>query len=291
VNNSLINAAVSMNGLQQKLDTIANNIANLNTDGFKKKQVSFSDILTTTSRQRPEFQLPGRITPAGLNQGWGSKISQVEISLSQGNFVPTDQPLDMAIEGNGLFEIGIGRLDANGDAVYTRAWTRNGSFKLALNPTDPTNSYLVTSDGNRVMNRDNNPIQVPINHSIQVDHAGNITAINDFDNFAAPISIGQFKMVGVMRPQLLESIGDNLFVLPSGIVANNAEDQVLADLDVYNNSGASPIGVRQGSLEQSNVDLSVEMAELISAQRAYQLSSRAVSSSDTMMSLTNNLRG
>ncbi|HEY0827953.1 MAG TPA: flagellar hook-basal body protein [Bacilli bacterium] len=291
MNNSLINAAISMNGLQQKLDTIANNIANVNTDGFKKKEVSFIDILTSTNRQLQAFQLPGRLTPNGMNQGWGSRISQVQINMKQGNFQPTNQPLDMAIEGNGLFELGIGQPDANGNVVYTRAWTRNGAFKLATNPGNPENLFLVTADGHRVMNRENNPIQVPVNHKLIVDAAGNILAKSELDPQAEPINLGQFKMVGVMRPQLLENIGENLFVLPEGIIANNTEDEVLVDLDTYNASGAAPIGVRQGSLEQSNVDLSVEMAELISAQRAYQLSSRAVSSSDTMMNLANNLRG
>lgn len=288
MNNSLINAAVSMNGLQQKLDTIANNIANVNTDGFKKKEVSFIDILTSTNRQLTAFQLPGRLTPNGMNEGWGSRISQVQISMKQGNFQHTKQPLDMAIEGNGLFELGLGQPDANGNVVYSRAWTRNGAFKLATNPNNPEILFLVTADGHRVMNRENNPIQVPVNHRLIVDSFGNILAKSELDPQQEPINLGQFKLVGVMRPQLLENIGENLFVLPEGIVA---EDEVLVDLDAYNASGAAPIGVRQGSLEQSNVDLSVEMAELISAQRAYQLSSRAVSSSDTMMNLANNLRG
>ena len=121
-----------------------------------------------------------------------------------------------------------------------------------------------------------------------VDDKGNITAINPKDSGIRPIQVGQFKLVRILRPQFLEQIGENMYSLPNDV--NNANGQILQNV----NTGSlleSPVAVRQGSLEQSNVNLADEMTELIMVQREYQLSARAVTSSDTMMNLANNIRG
>jgi flagellar basal-body rod protein FlgG len=135
---------------------------------------------------------------------------------------------------------------------------------------------------------DGQPIRVPKDLKMVVDAQGNVTAINPQDPGAGTLNIGQLKLVRIVRPQYLQQIGDNLFTLPNGL--NNANGQILQPV----NTGSTletPVAIRQGYLEQSNVNLADEMTELMLLQKEFQLSSRAITSSDTMMNLANNLRG
>jgi flagellar basal-body rod protein FlgG len=287
MNHSLINSSVTMHALQQKLDMLANNIANVNTNGFKRKEASFQDVLTSVKEQPQGFQKAGRLSPLGYNQGWGSKLVQAQLNLAQGSLTATESPLDIAIEGNGLFEIQSLSLDANNNTVARNVWTRNGSFELrpSNDGADP-DMYLTTKDGEFVVGVDDNPIRIPVDHNVQIRPDGTIAAYSELDKNAPPVDAGQLKMVRVIRAQVLQQLGDNLYSLPEGI-ANPQE--VLQTLDATNNT-VDPIVVRQGFLEQSNVSLADEMADLIQVQRAYQLNARAVTSSDTMMGIANNLR-
>ncbi len=108
MNSSMINAMVSMNGMQQKLDVLADNIANVNTVGYKRKEASFEDLLTNMKQQDAAFRQPVRLTPLGFNQGWGSRLTMVQPDLAQGPIQPTDNPYDIAIEGDALFEVQTG---------------------------------------------------------------------------------------------------------------------------------------------------------------------------------------
>ena len=105
MNNSMINSSVSMQSLQQKLDILSNNIANVNTNGFKKKEASFEDVLTNVKSQPEGFRQQGRFSPLGFNQGWGSKLVQIQTNLSQGPIQSTGNVTDFAIQGDGLFEV------------------------------------------------------------------------------------------------------------------------------------------------------------------------------------------
>ncbi|ALS24505.1 flagellar hook-basal body protein [Paenibacillus naphthalenovorans] len=291
MNNSMITSSVSMHALQQKLDLAANNIANVNTTGYKRREASFQDVLTSVKQQPQGFQREGRLTPLGYNQGWGAKLFAAQLNLAQGSLQATDSPLDMAIEGSGLFEISTVVLDADNNPVQATRWTRNGSFQLSpsADPLDPDNMLLTTKDGHYVMGTDDNPIRIPINHRIQISPDGVIMAYNETEPGAAPIEVGQIKLVRAVRPQLLQQLGDNLYSLPGNITPAQQEE-ILQTVTAANNE-VDPITVRQGFLEQSNVNLSDEMTELISIQRAFQLNSRAISSSDQMMNLANSLRG
>ncbi|GAB7055731.1 MULTISPECIES: flagellar hook-basal body protein [Paenibacillus] len=291
MNNSMITSSVSMHALQQKLDLAANNIANVNTTGYKRREASFQDVLTSVKQQPQGFQREGRLTPLGYNQGWGAKLVAAQLNLAQGSLQATDSPLDMAIEGSGLFEISTVVLDADNNPVQATRWTRNGSFQLSpsADPLDPDNMLLTTKDGHYVMGTDDNPIRIPINHRIQISPDGVIMAYNETEPGAAPIEVGQIKLVRAVRPQLLQQLGDNLYSLPGNITPAQQEE-ILQTVTAANNE-VDPITVRQGFLEQSNVNLSDEMTELISIQRAFQLNSRAISSSDQMMNLANSLRG
>lgn len=285
MNNSMINSSVSMHGLQQKLDMLANNIANVNTTGYKRKEASFQDVLTSVKQQPRGFEKEGRLSPLGYNQGWGSRLVQAQMTMAQGSLQATDNPLDTAIEGNGMYEVNTFVRDANNNLIPQTAWTRNGSFDLTPS-ADPASLLLTTKDGHYVVGTDGQPVQVPVNHHFNIQPDGRIMAYDDANQTAPPLEVAQIKMVRVIRPQLLQQLGDNLFSLPTGLT--NPQD-ILQTVDEANNT-VDPITVRQGFLEQSNVTLADEMTELIQVQRAFQLNSRAVTSSDTMMGIANNLR-
>jgi flagellar basal-body rod protein FlgG len=288
MNNSMINSSVSMHTLQQKLDILASNIANVNTTGYKKKEASFEDVLTNTKLQPTAFRQDGRLTPLGYNLGWGSKLVSIQSNLAQGPISPTQNPTDLAIEGEGLFEVGVQAQDANGQPITQTAYTRNGAFNLTPS-TDGTVAYLTTKEGHRVHGIDGNPIALPLNTHPQIDEAGNVFAYQD-GSTAQATKVGQIRLVRVVRPQLLQEMGDSLYKLPNGLNQQTIQ-QILQNVNNLPPTDTDRVSVKQGYLEQSNVNLPDEMAELITVQRAFQLNARALSSADTMMNLANNLRG
>lgn len=295
MNPSILTAAASMQGLQKKMDILSNNVANVNTNGYKKQEASFSDVLTSTKKQLADFELEGRRSPLGLMEGWGSQLARMQIDMTQGTLQQTDLPLDVAIEGNGLFEISEVRrdnegepvLDASGVPQLDRLWTRDGSFQLSTLAGDPENAYLATKSGTLVRGLDDQPIAIPQGHRINIDSRGNVLAYNDNNTNAAPIVAGQLKIVEILRPQMLESIGNLKFRVAGG-AANIDGVLAVQDLNAQENDS---LAIRQGFVEQSNVDLTKELTELISVQRSLQFSGKALSSADQMMSITNRLRG
>jgi flagellar basal-body rod protein FlgG len=287
MNNSLINSSVSMHSLQQKLDIISNNIANVNTVGFKKKEASFEDVLTNVKGQPEGFRQQGRLSPLGFNQGWGAKLVQIQNVMTQGPIQSTGNVTDLAIQGDGLFEVAVSSTDANGNPTFQPAWTRNGAF--TLNPDRATgNMVMTTEDGHFLVGTDNKPVMIPKNYRPQIAADGRIEAYNENNHTEPPVQAGQIKLVRVVRPQLLREIGDNLYSLPAGVT--NTQD-ILQNVNGIAANATDRVEVMQGFLEQSNVNLSDEMTELVMVQRAFQLNSRAITSSDTMMNLANNLRG
>lgn len=288
MNSSMINAMVSMNGIQQKLDILANNMANLNTTGFKRKEATFEDILTNIKQQPQSFEREGRLSPLGFNQGWGAKLSQVSTIFAQGTVKDTGVPTDMAIEGDGLFKVRV----PDGDPAQpaNTLYTRDGSFDLKVINGDDENVYLTTKEGNLVLGTDNNPIAIPNGEKFAVDPDGTVHSYSGSKPEEGSTDRGQISMVRILRPQFLQQVGDNLFTVPASLAAN--QEAIDAIVQPVENSSdlEKPITVRQGSLEQSNVNLTDEMTELLTVQRAFQLSSRALTSSDTMMGLVNTLR-
>jgi len=287
MNNSLISSSVSLQALQQKLDVLANNIANVDTNGFKSKDASFQNILTNMQPQPLGFQQAGRLTPLGTTQSWGSKLSQVQTDLSQGTLAPTGVNTDLAIEGSGLFEITQKSVDNTGANVAQTAYTRDGAFNLNVNPLDADNLYLTTKNGDYVNSTDGQPIKVPVGYKMVVDAAGNVKGTKTGE---ADVDAGQLQLIRIVRPQFLQQAGDNIYILPKGI--DNSQGQILQAVNGSNASSlVSPLTVRQGYVEQSNVDLSKQMTDLLATERAYQLSARAITSSDTMMNAATHLNG
>ncbi|GIP51571.1 MULTISPECIES: flagellar hook-basal body protein [Paenibacillus] len=272
MNNSMISAMVSMNGIQQRLDLLSDNIANMDTTGYKRKEASFEDTLTRVQKQTSKMELTGRATPSGFDLGFGSRMTSITSNFTQGSIKLTDNPTDLAIEGNALFAV----LTESG-----KAYTRAGDFHLQQDPSDPESTYLVNNMGQFVLNADDERIAVPAGSKLQIDGQGNIRAVsgNEVND------LGRIQLLTPIRPEALEQVDGNLFVLASGAV----EADVLSETALL--PQAQQAQIRQGALEGSNVNLTDEMAEMLQVQRAYQLAARALSSSETMMGLANNLRG
>lgn len=280
MNNSIAAAAASVAALQQKLDLLANNIANADTVGYKRKTSVFEDLLTSLQPQENAFNQPGRRTPIGFTQGWGARLAGMQIDLSQGSLQPTGNPTDLAIEGNGLFEV-----RTTGDLAGPPAYTRHGDF--ALVPTGNGDRILVTNSGQPVIGQVNGVddfIYVPDGYEMKISEDGTILAYNADGSDVQ--DLGKLKVVQVTKPDLLQEIGDNLYGVPANV---NPADVV--QTAVLSANGGGGLSVRQGFLESSNVNLTDEITDLVSVQRAYQLSARALSSADQMMQMAANLRG
>lgn len=279
MNNSMIAASVTMGALQQKLDILADNMANANTVGYKRKNVVFQDILTNLYPHEEKFELPGRRTPLGFTQGWGGKLSTMQLDLTQGVLKQTDNYTDVAIEGNGLFEV-----RSSTDIGAARAFTRHGSFQLMSMAGGER--MLVTNSGYPIVAEAGGAdtfISVPDGYSLAIAPDGRLTAVGI--GSTQEIELGRLKLVQVAKPELLQAIGDNLYGVPADVAA----DDVL-----FNVTGLAPedtnLSVRQGFVEQSNVMLADEITDLMVVQRAYQLTARALTSSDQMLGMANNLR-
>lgn len=278
MNASMINAMVSMNALQQKLDLIADNMANVNTVGYKKKEATFEDLLNSVKKQPDSFGQPGRMTPLDFTQGWGSRLTMIQPNLSQGPMKETNVPTDLAIEGNALFEVQV-------DGAGNRAYTRSGAFQLTMAANGDT--ILATEEGYPVIANipDDNgnivegSIVLPAGYNLRVDADGTVLGVSS----AGTINLGSIKLLQATRPASLTTVADNLFAIAAGINVDDVVQEIAPNLD-------NRIALRQGYLEQSNVEYVDEATELINVQRAYQLAARALSSSDTMMSLANSMR-
>lgn len=279
MNTSMIAASVTAGQLQKKIDTLSHNIANVNTTGFKRRETTFSDLLhqqvNNQSNARHEV---GRLTPDGLRVGVGAKLASTALRLDQGSFIETERELDFAIaEKNHFFRIGA---IVNGEQV--EYLTRDGAFYLTVDPDNPELLSIVNSNGDFLLNGGFERMTVPIDfQSLSLSKEGTLDAtLND----GTVVNLGQLALTHVHKPQLLEAIGDNLFQLP------NMEALGLTAPDVFEEVPANEGLLIQGSLEGSNVDLSHEMSELLTVQRHYQLTTRALSMADEMAGLINGIR-
>jgi len=274
----MISAKVSMTAIQQRLDVISDNIANVNTAGYKSKQAAFEDVLTRVQQQPDKYKLDGRSTPMGYNLGFGARLTSVTKDMSQGTLNETGSPTDLAIEGNAMFAV-----EANGEKM----WTRQGAFHFVPDPTPnpnpnaPQMMVLVNGEGYFALDRQGNRITAPNNSKVAFDEKGNLLIRRGNE---ANATIGaQLQLVDIERPEGLVQYADNLFGLDAGLT----EDDVFGANAATRDAVAT---IRAGYLEQSNVDLTQEMALLMQGQRTYQLAARALTSSDSMAGLANTIR-
>lgn len=273
MNNTVISAMVSMSGIQQRLDLLADNIANANTVGYKRKEANFEDTLTRVQNQTSDLNLPGRATPSGFTLGFGSRMSQVTVNYAQGSIQETGNMTDLAIQGNAMFSVML----PGGDIAYTRG----GDFHIQPDPDDAESAFLVNQLGYVVLNSEGDSITFASDAKLSIDAEGNILATNG----EGTTEVGRIALLTAEKPDALVQKDGNLFVLAAGV------DPVEAMVDNLSLPQEQRASLRQGALEASNVDLTEAMAEMLQVQRAYQLTARALTSGETMMGLANNLRG
>lgn len=259
---SLSIAATGMHAQQTNLEVISNNIANLNTTGFKRQRAEFQDLIyQNIERVGAASSDQGTVTPSGVQIGVGVRTSAVYRITEQGNLTSTQNRYDLAIQGKGYFQI----LLPNGQEAYTRA----GSFSVNAQ------GQLVTSDGYTVQPG----ITIPAGAvDVNINQQGTVQAY--IAGQVEPQEVGQISLATFFNEAGLESVGDNLFLeSPASGAAN------------VGNPGTAGFGtVNQGFLETSNVNAVSEITSLITAQRAYEMNAKIISASDEMLNATNNLR-
>ena len=258
---SLYTASTGMLAQQTQIDTTSNNIANVNTIGFKKQRAEFSDLMYQVMEHAGSSTSATTLSPTGIEVGLGVRPTAITKMFTQGNFQETGNNLDVAITGNGFFQIEL----PNGNIAYTR----NGSFKM------DANGSVVNSDGYRLIPEitipeDTTNVDIGIDGTVSVVQAGQTEANQ----------IGQIELTNFINPAGLHALGDNLL--------SNTE----ASGDPINGvAGTDGLGqMRQGFVELSNVQLVVELTDLITGQRAYEASSKSIVTSDEMLQTVNQLK-
>ncbi|HYF85859.1 flagellar basal-body rod protein FlgG [Azospirillum sp.] len=259
---SLAIGATGMIAQQLNVETISNNIANSTTTGYKKQRAEFQDLLYQNFRRIGSTSSDaGTIVPTGVQVGAGVRVAAVARVLEQGNLNITDNKLDVAINGSGYFQVTL----PSGDTAYTRA----GNFKLS------PEGMIVTADGYPIQPN----ITVPTNAvDISINSSGEV--LIKLDGQTATQNVGQLQLATFANAAGLEATGDNLFM------ESGASGQA-----VTGNPGAPGFGrVTQGALETSNVNVVQEITTLITAQRAYEMNSKVIKTTDEMMQQASQMR-
>ncbi|WP_422121912.1 flagellar hook-basal body protein [Planococcus sp. X10-3] len=272
-------AASSMRELQKKIDTIANNISNVNTTGYKRQEANFADALVQSFEKQAGPHEVGRQTPNGIRVGAGATVSQIALRTNQGSAIQTGRELDFMIMG----ESGYFRVESEGNAYYTK----NGSFQLETDAA-ANQLNLVTSNGDSVLGANNQPISFDNDYDTITANANGTLEVT-YKTAGKPADVFQLSIAEIGRPDLLQKTGSNLYELPG----DEAEQVATGTLQVLNlaDGNDGQIRVSQGALEMSNVDMTNEMTELIATQRLLQSQSKAISFADDMRGLVNTIRG
>jgi flagellar basal-body rod protein FlgG len=252
MNLSLYSAATGMEAQQLNLNTIANNLANVNTPGFKRSKIEFQDLLYQKPRTAGADTGSGNMVPTGIEVGNGSRVSATSKVFTQGQLTATGEKLDLAIQGDGFFE--VQRPDG------TIAYTRDGSFKMNAN------GQVVTADGLPVLS---NFQTIPTGTTaINVASTGEVTITS-----ASGTSTFKLQLARFANPAGLQSMGGNLY----------QESQASGTPETGNPGEQGYGSIVQGYVESSNVNIVEEMVNLITAQRAYEINSKAIQTSDEML--------
>ena len=254
-------AAAGMTAQTYNMDTISNNLANINTSGFKKGRAEFQDLLYQTINLAGTASSAATMLPTGIQLGHGAKLQAVVREFTPGNFRTTSQDFDLAISGKGFFQITM--------PDGTIAYTRDGSFSKDLNGT------LVTASGYEL----NPQIVIPQDAiSITIGQDGTVSVTQPGQ--ALPQVIGQITLVNFINPAGLNHIGRNLML----------QTQASGD-PIEGQPGLDGLGeIFQGFLEMSNVDVADEMVNMIIGQRAYEANSKTIRTVDDMLALIANLK-
>ncbi|MBE5910604.1 flagellar hook-basal body protein [Pseudobutyrivibrio sp.] len=267
---SLWSAATGMKGQQVSVDTIANNLANVNTTGYKSQSTQFKTLLYQTM-ESTSTNGQGETKPTSAQVGLGTRVASINANFAQGATLANESPTAMAIVGDGFFAV------QDGEETH---YTRNGNFGWALDSAG--NKVLTTAEGYQVLDQTGKPITIPkeIESGFTVNpDDGSISYRNaqgTYTNTGQTIALYQFtNRVG------LNKIGENLY------------DETVASgepMGEWNTAGVIRSEIMQNYLEGSNVNVADEMVNLIISQRAYEMNSKAITTSDTMLEQANNLK-
>ena len=255
---SLWTASTGMSAQQLNMDTIAHNLANANTTGYKRSRANFQDLMYQTI-VAPGAQTSNDVQiPSGMQIGMGAKSASVEKLFSQGEFAQTDNPLDLAIEGKGFFKILNGS-----DEVYSRA----GAFKL------DKDGVICDAEGNRMQPEISIPKEAV---TVTIDPGGSLSVT---DQTGKVLATNQIKLYSFQNPAGLLSVGRNYFKITD---ASGDEQEGTPGLDGYGT-------LLSGFLENSNINVVEEMVNMIIGQRAYEANSKIIKTSDEMLQIANNV--
>ncbi|AVW92714.1 MULTISPECIES: flagellar basal-body rod protein FlgG [Roseobacteraceae] len=255
-------AATGMSAQQMRVETISQNLANMNTTGYNARRAEFADLhYQQMARPGTINSADGTILPTGVQLGLGVRPSSVTVQLAQGSLSQTGGDLDLAIEGQGYIEVTL----PSGQSAYTR----DGALKRSAD------GLIVNSDGYEVVPG----ITIPDDaRSISINAEGEVYAY--FNDVIDPQLLGQFSLAGFTNAKGLEAIGSNLFL------ETTASGPALVASPGVNGLGT----LRQGYLEDSSVDAVREVTELIEAQRGYELNAKVITAADQMLSATTQIR-
>lgn len=258
---ALWTAGTGMNVQQTNLDVIANNIANVNTNGFKKSRADFQDLIYHTLRLQGAQSEAGNMVPTGIQIGLGAMLASVQKVFQQGDYTQTENELDVAIEGNGFLQVTL----PSGETAYTRA----GALKTNAD------GQIVTSDGYPIVPS----ITIPANTtSISIESDGTVSALVQGQTTAQ--QLGTIELAVFINPSGLNAVGKNLF-----------KQTDASGTPTTGSPGTSGAGtLLQGYLEESNVNVVQEMINLIVGQRAYEVNTKAIQAADEMLQMSNALR-
>jgi flagellar basal-body rod protein FlgG len=262
---TLYNAATGMQSMETKLDVIANNLANVQTTGFKKDRASFEDNFYRNEILPGSLDNAGNRTAIGVHIGMGSRVSGVQSNFVQGAFEQTDDPYDVAIEGHGFFQV---QDPGSGQTYYTRA----GNFS-------------VNADGRLVMGSASTgrplepPIDIPLD-TVDISIAPSGEVMVRQPGQTSFTQVGQIELATFVNPEGLLKMGENLYS------QTDASGQALNGPPQLDGRGQ----LRQGNLEASNVEPVRELIDLITTQRSFEMNSQAIKAGDQMLELVSNLR-
>ena len=258
---ALWSASTGMKGQQTNIDVISNNLANVNSSGFKKSRVDFEDLMYQTLNQPGSPDTQGSQIPVGIEKGHGTKVSSTQKIFTIGDLQNTDNPLDIVIEGDGFLQV------ARPDGSI--AYTRDGALK------QDSQGRIVTSEGYPVLPNISIP-QDTTDITITSDGTVNVKLAGREDSQ----QIGQLELARFSNPGGLNSAGRNLF-----------EETVASGPAMLGTPGSEGFGtIAQGFLEKSNVEVVEEMVNMIGAQRAYEVNSKTIQAADEMLATANQLR-
>ncbi len=261
---SLWTAATGMKAQQFNIDTISHNLSNANTTSYKVNRAEFKDLFYANVKRSNIVDDGGR--PVNLEVGHGTMPVATKRDFRNGSYIHTEGPLDIGLNGSGFFAVEM----PNGETRYTR----DGSFKLSVDGDEAT---IVTSEGYFLLGDDDGYISFDSDlRDLVVDEQGYIYA-QDMDNEI--VDLGRIMLVDFMNPEGLQAEGQNLY-----------RETGSSGQEIFLEAGETQTTMAQGYLEASNVQVVDEMVKMITAQRAYEINSKTITTSDEMMQIANNLK-